>query len=369
MKYYYANAANQPTGPVSLDELQQLLTRGEISPATNIIPVGETVWRPLSTILPAPVSGATPPVAPASPAAHPSTPGSPRPASPGFKPADATKLPTILSSFIGVLLGKARGLLSVARLTALFSAAGAFGQLVVLLGALLALIYGIVYAIKWDSFEIFLYGLASVFVLAVLQFVAKRLLDACASILKTSPTRVASVAVLECFSLVLLLSAIGLLVGGIITAIRNESFMPVIPALIFFVLLTALGGIALHPVLANVEEAPATAGEEAIGLFSFFAKAGLALQPLLFAVYATGGALVLLFALFGRDISYVLSGLILLPDGMTLSGGGGPAGAAIIASACLLPLTAYLSFLLYYLLIDVLRAILSIPGKLDQLRR
>ncbi|ATC63755.1 hypothetical protein CMV30_07205 [Nibricoccus aquaticus] len=175
-------------------------------------------------------------------------------------------------------------------------------------------------------------------------------------------------AVLECLGLVLLLAAIGALIGGIITAIQVESFTPIIPALVSFVLLTAFAGVALHPSLANVEEAPATAGEEAIGLFSFFAKAGLALQPLLFAVYAAAGAIVILFALFGSDVSLSLGGLILLPTTITLSGGG-PAGAAIIASACLLPLTAYLTFLLYYLLIDVLRAILSIPQKLDQLRR
>ena len=60
MKYYYANSANQPAGPVTLDELNQLLARGEITPATHIIPVGETVWRPLSTILPAPSASTSP---------------------------------------------------------------------------------------------------------------------------------------------------------------------------------------------------------------------------------------------------------------------------------------------------------------------
>ena len=36
---------------------------------------------------------------------------------------------------------------------------------------------------------------------------------------------------------------------------------------------------------------------------------------------------------------------------------------------CLLPVLIYLGFLLSYLLIDLLRAILSIPGKLDALRK
>ena len=193
----------------------------------------------------------------------------------------------------GGLINKARALLSIPRLAAVFASSNSVGQILVLVGAALALIYGIVYAIKYNSFEIFLYGLASVFVLAVLQFVARRLLDACASILKTSPTRVASLAVLECFGLILLLAAVGTLVTGIIVAIQAETFVPLIPAIVIFAVLTAAAGVALHPSLANVEEAPASAGEEAIGLFSFFAKSALVLQPLLFAVH---GLLIGIFA-------------------------------------------------------------------------
>ncbi len=365
MNYYYANAANQPAGPVTLDELQKLLARGEITPATNIIPVGETTWRPLSTLLPtAPV---TPP-----PITSPASPNSPTPTppSPPLKPADAAKLPTLLATVIGGLIAKARALLSIPRLTALFTTSNSLGQILVLAGAALAFIYGVIHAIKYDSFEIFLYGLISAVALAVLLFIARRLLEACAAILKTSPTRVASVAVLECFALLLLLGGIGALVSGIIAAIRLENAAVLITALVIFVLSTASAGIALHPALANVEEAPATAGEEAIGMFSFFAKMGLVLQPFLFAVYAAAGAIALLLALFGQDTSVLAALLDFVPfDLFERSGPGGPLGVVVIATACLLPLTAYLTFLLYYLLIDVLRAILSIPQKLDQLRR
>jgi hypothetical protein len=370
MKYYYANAANQPAGPVTLDELQQLLARGEITPATNIIPVGETVWRPLSTLLPA---GSATTTTTASSTVSPSTvptPPIPTTAAPAFKPADVAKLPTILATFIGVLINKARALLSIPRLTALFASANSIGQILVLAGAAFALIYGVIHAIKYDSFEIFLYGLAAVFVLAVLQFIARRLLDACASILKTSPTRVASVAVLECFALLLLLSGIGALASGIIAAIQLENAAVLLPALVIFLVCTASAGVALHPSLANVEEAPSTAGEEAIGLFSFFAKSGLVLQPLLFALYAAVGAVAILLAIFGQDTAFAATLLTFVPfDLFDRSGPGGPIGVIIIATACLFPLTAYLSFLAYYLLIDVLRAILSIPQKLDQLRR
>ena len=363
MKYYYANAANQPAGPATLDELRQLLARGEITSATNIIPVGESVWRPLNTVLPSasPESTAAgsvtpPPTSPVPPAA---------PAAPALKPADVAKIPTVLANMIGGLIGQARALLSIPRLRALFGFCHAFGQILVVIGAALALIYGIVYAIKYDSFQPFLAGLIAVLLLAVLQFVAKRLLDACASIVQSSPTRVGSLAVIESIALLLLLAAVAALVSGIIAAIQFESINPLIPPLLAAAVLLVAAGVALHPSLANVEQAPATAGEEAIGLFSFFAKAALVLQPLVFFGYAAAGTIIVLLAIFGRDAAFSHALLAFVPFPVPTE----IAGAGLIAAGCLFPVFAYISFLVYYLLIDVLRAILSIPGKLDQLRR
>lgn len=375
MKYYYANASNQPSGPVTLDELRQLLARGEITSATNIIPVGETTWRPLSTVLDAsgapPLPGSasasatTPPVIPTSATTTSAGTAPAASARPAFKAADAVKLPTILSSFIGVLLAGARKLLNPALLQRVFGFCNPFGQLLVLVGAVLALILGVVYAIRYDSFQPFMTGIVAVIVLAILQFVAKRLLDACASILQTSPTRVASLAILECVGLVLLLAAVGVLVGSIATSIRIESAAPLVPGLISFVMLAASAAIALHPSLVNVEQGPATAGEEAIGLLSFFAKAMLVLQPLVFFLYALAGALVLIFAIFGTHLSFATALLAAVPFPVPSES----IGVALLAAACIFPLFAYLSFLFYHLLIDVIRAILVIPSKLDQLRR
>ncbi len=375
MKYYYANASNQPSGPVTLDELRQLLARGEITSATNIIPVGETTWRPLSTVIDAsgapPIPGTTsasPATPPASPLSAATSAAGSAPAAgtrPAFKAADAVKLPTILSSFIGVILAGARKILSPALLNRVFGFCNPFGQLLILLGAVLALIAGIVYAIRYDSFQFFMTGLIAVVVLAILQFVAKRLLDACASILQTSPTRVASVAILECIGLILLLASVAILVGGIVSSIRLETGAPLVPALISFVLLAASAAVALHPSLVNVEQAPASAGEEAIGLLSFFAKAMLVLQPLVFFLYAAGGAIVLLFAIFGVNLDFAATLLAAVPFPVPTES----IGVALLAAACIFPLFAYIGFLFYHLLIDVIRAILVIPSKLDQLRR
>ena len=41
----------------------------------------------------------------------------------------------------------------------------------------------------------------------------------------------------------------------------------------------------------------------------------------------------------------------------------------MVLGAVALPLAAYLAFIVYYLSIDVLRAILAVPEKLDALRK
>ena len=62
MKYYYASANNQPTGPVSLADLQKLASEGKINASTAIIPEGAsawTTWAELSnTASPSPTSPA-----------------------------------------------------------------------------------------------------------------------------------------------------------------------------------------------------------------------------------------------------------------------------------------------------------------------
>ena len=51
MKYYYANAQNQPTGPVELDALREMLASGLVTPMTNVLAEGSQSWMPLSSAL------------------------------------------------------------------------------------------------------------------------------------------------------------------------------------------------------------------------------------------------------------------------------------------------------------------------------
>ncbi len=50
VKYYYANAQNQATGPVSLDELKKLQQSGVLNPESLVIEEGGTEWKPLKSL-------------------------------------------------------------------------------------------------------------------------------------------------------------------------------------------------------------------------------------------------------------------------------------------------------------------------------
>ena len=51
MKYHYANASNEATGPVDMAELNELFNKGEIKHDTNILPDGADAWRSYGSFL------------------------------------------------------------------------------------------------------------------------------------------------------------------------------------------------------------------------------------------------------------------------------------------------------------------------------
>jgi len=60
MKYYYANSQNQPTGPVELVALREMLASGLVTPMTNVLAEGSQSWTSLSSVLKATQPVATP---------------------------------------------------------------------------------------------------------------------------------------------------------------------------------------------------------------------------------------------------------------------------------------------------------------------
>jgi hypothetical protein len=168
----------------------------------------------------------------------------------------------------------------------------------------------------------------------------------------------------------MLLLAIATLCSGIAGAIASRSVVPLLPAVLFAVVLTCFSAVSLHPTVVNVGTGGGTAGEEAIGLLSFFFKSALKLVPLFFLLFSVVGALTVLMSFFGEGGAFASMAQSLLNSlPLRVSAASGLTGSALVLLACLVPIFSYFIFLLQYLVIDVLHAVLAVPAKLDSLRR
>jgi hypothetical protein len=219
---------------------------------------------------------------------------------------------TLLGALVGGALGRVARVLSPRFVERSLTAARNTGQYAVLAGAGLTLLYAIFAAIKFNSFGIFLTGIGLIAAIAVGQFAAIRFLHAADSAIVNTPSRISSPAFLECTGLLVLLMAAAVLVGGIITSIQLSSFATLMPAVLMAATLAYFGAVALHPALVNVEVGEGSAGEEAIGLLSFFFKSGLKLVPLFFCLLAIGGCLAITASFFqaGQAFASVIGSVV-----------------------------------------------------------
>jgi hypothetical protein len=277
---------------------------------------------------------------------------------------------TLMGDTVGGGLGVVARVLNPTLVESVLSWAKRGGHYAVLGGGALTLVYAIYAAIRQNAFSVFMLGLGLVVALAVAQYVAMRFLDAADNLIDATPSRVSSTAFLECAGLIVLLMAAGVLLSGVTGAIALGSLLPLVPALLGAVALTCFGAMALHSRMANVSAGSGTAGEEAIGLLAFFFKAGLKLAPLGFALFAIVGALAVLMSFFGTGGFVAASAqniLSSLPVSVPVP--AGLAGSTLLVVACLVPIAAYFVFLLQYLMVDLARAVLSLPGKIDGLKK
>ena len=355
MRYYYTDAANQPAGPCELDQLHALAAEGKIDDLTSVIPEGGQTWTTYATLH----GGAASPPPAAAPAAQ------------GGASAPAG-IATILGDNVGRGLVLLSGWLSPSLLQASLRLGGRYGHFAVLAGAALGLILAAVVATRLHSFMVFATGgIGFVLAVAVAQFSAQRFMSAGATLIAATPNRLSSKSFLDCAGLFALLGAAGALVGGSVASVQSDSLLPLIPALLTVAWLLYFAMTALHPGEVNVAIAGGTtAGEEAISLLSFFCKVGLKLAPLFFFLLATAGAVFTLLAIFdvGQGASLALVSVLPLPPLFGLLPQNSP-GQLLLLIACLVPVLSYVFFLLAYLALDLMRAVLAVPGKLDELKR
>ena len=340
MSHYYLDAANQPAGPLPLEEIRRKATAGEIPANPLIAAVGSDRWQPL-------VGG-------------------------GVAPAAGFQFDRVLVSAVAAVLRAAGGALSPGFINASLGAARQTGHYAVTVGSSLGLVYAIYIAAKAGSLLAFISGAALVLVLSCVQFAAARFFSANDTLLANTPSRISSPALLECVGLLALLGTVLLPASAIVICVQNGIWQPLVPALLAAIFWLYFAAIALHPESVNITVARGDAGEEAIGLATFLVKAMLKILPLLFGLFSVLGCLTIALSFFGLGdwlAQSLFGNQAPLLHYLPFVADHGFRGLGLIILSCLLPFLGYVAFILASLPLDLWRALLAVLGKLDALKR
>ncbi len=230
-----------------------------------------------------------------------------------------------------------------------------YGNLAALAAMALALVYGLLGAVRHVIFAPIPRAIGFVLLLAAFQYAANKFMGAGRHLMTSTPSRLSSTAFLNTVALVHAVAAVVFLVGGILLAVQQRSFAVMISALVIALVAYGIAFISLYPDRINVTVNPDVgAGEEALGILSFAVKLVVRLIPFVYGVGMIIGALALLGACLSR----------LGPLGYSQLG---QQGSLLLLLAAAFPFAGYLFFVLYQLALDVLRSIIMLPGKLDAL--
>lgn len=336
MNYYYLDENNRPTGPLPLGEIRAKAAAGAIARDPMVAPEGASQWQQLSTI-------AT---------------------------AKSIQFDRVLPDAVAAALQWVRNALDAPLLKTSAEVARDVGHYGVIAAAVLAPICAIIAVIRSGSASPLVPGLLLLVGVVVAQYAATRFFAANEALLSAATVRISSLALLDCVALLALLGAVGMLVGAIVTCIQYTVWQPLPPALVTAALWVYFAGIALHPETVNVSKGEAGGGEEAIGLITFFLRAMIKILPVYFFLLTAVGVLIAVlgpFDLVGPMLP--LTRIVPVPFAEYFGVAGGFAGVGLVITACLLPLFGYAGYILCSLPLDLWRALLSLPGKVDALKR
>lgn len=185
-------------------------------------------------------------------------------------------------------------------------------------------------------------------------------------IIASSQCRISSLNFFSIMVLFFLFMTVILLVGGIYAAIAFKYFMFLVFGIggAIFTFLMALF-CAVPEDFSIAEDEKVSAGEDFIAIATFSVKVVLRLVPILIFIASIAGIVVLIPAIF-RLYTQSSGDTVQLQGGLMLSEMFFYANFLLIG---LFPLAAYLYYLITYVSLDLIRAVLSLPQKLDELKK
>jgi hypothetical protein len=219
--------------------------------------------------------------------------------------------------------------------------------------AVTGFLFGIIAAIKMDSFLAFALGVIWVVVLAIAYYVGSSFLETCRRTIENSRTTISSQEFLNTSALLMIVAFVLVLGFGAYLSIAASNLMALQWALPLAIALLYYACLFLNPSLMSTDFQPgATAGEDALSILIIFSKAAIRLAGIVFGLMAIIGSLLLLYSLvnlFSEGAEQMMYG------GLQSVG-----GATIIVYGLLFPFFIYIGFVFSYLLVDICKAILSL---------
>lgn len=267
---------------------------------------------------------------------------------------DLSRHATWIADQVGTILDQVNRFLHADRFNQIINGTTLAGHWALLALAVLGLIIQLVaaFAIEWSQI---LWGLGWLVVLPLLQYTAVQFLGASRSLVLSNTTALGSEAFLRSVALVVLVAAVVALISGIGLAFQLGSLTPFLTGLAAAVLWLATGWLALNPELLGIRVSKqSSAGDEAIGILSFFIKSMVRIVPVFYGVALVVGviqALIILLGMIGSGQHEIARAIL-----------GAQALAPAMIYAVISPFLAYIAFVVYFLIIDVLRSILAIPN-------
>jgi hypothetical protein len=252
-----------------------------------------------------------------------------------------------------------------------FRACGWYGLLAAMF---LVAVYATIMAVKTHSLAVIPWDLAVLLVLAVLQYAAGKFCDVLEQLNRTTSSTLSSTAYPDFCALLSLAIGLAFLIGSPLMAVSLAMHLAVGAAptvvagvvgflfgLVLFLVFCYSAIVAVNLGALNISIVPEVrAGEEAIGVSAFVLKALLRLVPVSFGASVIAGVLAMGYACYLAATATEDLGRLLFP---TIAG---YAQWTVIGFAAL-PVAAYLAFVFYCLMIEVCRAFLILPGKIDKL--
>ena len=346
---WHYSVGGEQIGPVSLTVLKELLRGGRLSLADFVWMEGMSEWRPAAE------------VAELNPAGQSKRGATAKSAPVGVSGRDAKPNGELAKHFLDGVLQWLRNIVRPYDFAATAQASIEFGRYAVYLSILLNVVYYFLSAVKLDRVSIGLMGLGFAAAALVFQYSAVKSCGAISLMLSATTTRMSSTAFLDSLAIMNLVGGIVALVASAVVWMQTEQIATLLIGVAVCVACEQLAMMLLHPRAIGITITPrASSGEEAIAILSFFMMLPLRSVP---GVFALGTAISTLGT--GYAFYLMLATTNGMPDSLLMAFAFGQ--MALVCAG--FPFAAYLYFAFSYVLVDLVRSILVLPDKIDQVRQ